>query len=225
MKNKIIAIDGYSSTGKSTIAKQLAKKLNIIYVDTGAMYRAITLYALQNNLITEQGMVDEFDLKSKLPQINISFKYNALEQQNETYLNGVHVESEIRGMQVSNLVSYIASLSPVRAFLVELQRKMGDSQSLVMDGRDIGTVVFPNADYKFFITATPEIRAQRRYDELRAKGKQVSFEDVKKNITERDRIDSTRAISPLRKAKDAIEIDNSKLNREETLNKILSYIQ
>ena len=223
--NTIIALDGYSSTGKSTIAKQLAKKLNFIHIDTGAMYRAVTLYAIQNNLITENGIIDTETLEKELSNINISFKFNDQNKINETYLNNINVEAQIREMQVANLVSPIATLPFVRAFLVEQQRAMGDIESLVMDGRDIGTVVFPNATYKFFITAKPEIRAKRRYDELVANGKNVSLEEITENVLERDRIDTTREVSPLRKAEDAIEIDNSFLNREETLRKVLSFIK
>ncbi|AFL98462.1 (d)CMP kinase [Ornithobacterium rhinotracheale] len=219
----IIAIDGFSSTGKSTIAKQVAKRKNLIHVDTGAMYRAVTLYAIQNNLIDEKGNVDD-DFANHLSEISIEFKYNKAEQINETYLNGQNVENEIREMRVANVVSFIAAIPEVRAFLVEQQRDMGKKQSLVMDGRDIGTVVFPKADYKFFITARPEVRAKRRYDELIAKGKDVNLEEITKNVIERDHIDTTRAISPLKKAEDAIEIDNSDLNREETLEKVLSYL-
>ena len=223
--NTIIALDGYSSTGKSTIAKQLAKKLNFIHIDTGAMYRAVTLYAIQNNLIGENGNIDTETLEKELSDINISFKFNNENKINETYLNGVNVESQIRGMQVANLVSPVATLPFVRTFLVEQQRAMGDVESLVMDGRDIGTVVFPNATYKFFITADPKVRAKRRYDELIANGKNVSLEEITENVLERDRIDTTREVSPLRKAEDAIEIDNSFLNREETLEKVLSFIK
>ncbi|QAR30680.1 (d)CMP kinase [Ornithobacterium rhinotracheale] len=220
----IIAIDGFSSTGKSTIAKQVAKRKNLIHVDTGAMYRAVTLYATQNNLIDEKGNVDD-DFANHLSEISIEFKYNKAEQINETYLNGQNVENEIREMRVANVVSFIAAIPEVRAFLVEQQRDMGKKQSLVMDGRDIGTVVFPEADYKFFITARPEVRAKRRYDELIAKGKNVNLEEITQNVIERDHIDTTRAISPLKKAEDAIEIDNSDLNREETLEKVLSYLK
>lgn len=192
-------------------------------MDTGAMYRAVTLYAIQNNLIDEKGNVDD-DFANHLSEISIEFKYNKAEQINETYLNGQNVENEIREMRVANVVSFIAAIPEVRAFLVEQQRDMGKKQSLVMDGRDIGTVVFPKADYKFFITARPEVRAKRRYDELIAKGKDVNLEEITKNVIERDHIDTTRAISPLKKAEDAIEIDNSDLNREETLEKVLSYL-
>lgn len=219
----IIAIDGFSSTGKSTIAKQVAKRKNLIHVDTGAMYRAVTLYAIQNKLIDEKGNV-EADFANHLAEISIEFKYNKTEQINKTYLNGQDVENEIREMRVANIVSFIAAIPEVRAFLVKQQREMGKKQSLVMDGRDIGTVVFPKADYKFFITARPEVRAKRRYDELIAKGKDVNLDEITQNVIERDHIDSTRAISPLKKAEDAIEIDNSDLNQEETLEKVLSYL-
>lgn len=221
-KNHIIAIDGFSSTGKSTIAKKLAKELNFIHVDTGAMYRAVTLFFLQNNQLQANEEITDNEVKNHLDKIVITFKYNKGAQSNETYLNDSNVENEIRGLRVSNAVSLIAKLPSVRSFLVEQQQQMGKHQSLVMDGRDIGTVVFPNADLKLFITARPEVRAKRRYDELISKGQNVSLEEVSLNVNQRDKIDSSRAVSPLKMADDAIEIDNSDLTREETFNKVLT---
>lgn len=213
-KNKyIIAIDGHSSCGKSTVAKDLAKALSIAYVDTGAMYRSVTLFALRNGLIVD-GKVNEEKLIAALPDIKITFAFNAQQRKNETFMNGESVESEIRAMQVSSNVSLVSTIGAVRRQLVEWQRVMGNEGSLVMDGRDIGTVVFPNADLKIFMTASDEVRAQRRYDELTAKGEKVDFNEILINVRERDRIDSTRAESPLRKADDALLLDNSNLTLE-----------
>ena len=225
MTSKItIAIDGFSSTGKSTVAKQLAKELGYIYVDTGAMYRAVALYAIQNNYINE-GDINVDKLIESLDKINIDFKYNAQLGFSEVYLNGVNVETEIRGMEVSSYVSKVASISAVRQKLVALQQEMGKAKGIVMDGRDIGTVVFPNAELKLFMTASAETRAQRRFDELQAKGNtEVSYKEVYNNVVERDTLDTTRTDSPLEIAKDAIEIDNSNLSREEQFNKILSLV-
>ena len=225
MTSKItIAIDGFSSTGKSTVAKQLAKELGYIYVDTGAMYRAVALYAIQNNYINE-GDINVDKLIESLDKINIDFKYNAQLGFSEVYLNGVNVETEIRGMEVSSYVSKVASISAVRQKLVALQQEMGKAKGIVMDGRDIGTVVFPNAELKLFMTASAETRAQRRFDELQAKGNtEVSYKEVYNNVVERDTLDTTRTDSPLEIAKDAIEIDNSDLSREEQFNKILSLV-
>lgn len=209
-----IAIDGYSSTGKSTLAKQLAKHLNYIYVDTGAMYRAVTLFAIQNDFFTEDELIVSKLLKA-LPTINLSFKSIAKDALPTIHLNGVSVEKEIRNMKVSEKVSLVATIPEVRRKLVEQQHKMGEHKGVVMDGRDIGTVVFPNAELKLFMTATPEVRAQRRYNELIAQGEKVSFDEVLHNVQERDRIDTTREDSPLIKAEDAIEIDNSNMNLEE----------
>lgn len=209
-----IAIDGYSSTGKSTLAKQLAKHLNYIYVDTGAMYRAVTLFAIQNDFFTEDELIVSKLLKA-LPAINLSFKSVAKDALPTIHLNGVSVEKEIRNMKVSEKVSLVATIPEVRRKLVEQQHKMGEHKGVVMDGRDIGTVVFPNAELKLFMTATPEVRAQRRYNELIAQGEKVSFDEVLHNVQERDRIDTTREDSPLIKAEDAIEIDNSNMNLEE----------
>ena len=225
MTSKItIAIDGFSSTGKSTVAKQLAKELGYIYVDTGAMYRAVALYAIQNNYINE-GDINVDKLIESLDKINIDFKYNPQLGFSEVYLNGVNVEAEIRGMEVSSYVSKVASISAVRQKLVALQQEMGKAKGIVMDGRDIGTVVFPNAELKLFMTASAETRAQRRFDELQAKGNtEVSYKEVYNNVVERDTLDTTRTDSPLEIAKDAIEIDNSNLSREEQFNKILSLV-
>ena len=220
MKKIVIAIDGFSSTGKSTVAKALAKNLNYIYVDTGAMYRAVTLYALSHRLIGKN-FFNKLDLIEHLKQIHISFKYNEELGYAEVYLNGENVESKIRTLRVSNFVSQIASVSEVRKKLVEQQQLMGKDKGVVMDGRDIGTVVFPEADLKVFMTASAETRAERRYLELLQKGYELSYKEVLDNVTTRDHIDSTREDSPLIKAKDAIEIDNSNLTVEEQLKAIL----
>ncbi len=212
----IIAIDGHSSCGKSTVARDLARKLGIAYIDTGAMYRAVTLFALQNQLVRD-GEIDEEGLQKALDQIDIRFRPNPDTGSNDTYLNGQNVESEIRRLDVSNHVSQISSLGFVRKKLVELQQQMGEKGGVVLDGRDIGTVVFPNADLKIFMTASPEIRAQRRYDEMKQKGENPSFDEILKNVEQRDHIDSTRKESPLKKAPDAVVLDNSELKREEQL--------
>jgi cytidylate kinase len=219
--NKItIAIDGFSSTGKSTVAKQLAKALGYVYVDTGAMYRAVTYYAMQNGLIN----VSDFNSEAliyQLPKIKLSFKFNEALGFAEVYLNDVNVEKKIRTLEVSGFVSKVAAVSEVRKKLVEQQQKMGQDKGVVMDGRDIGTVVFPNAELKLFMTASAETRAERRYQELIERGDKVEYNDVLKNVQERDYIDSNREDSPLTKADDAIEIDNSNLTLEEQFNKIL----
>ena len=220
MKKITIAIDGYSSTGKSTVAKQLADYLGYIYVDTGAMYRAVTLYALKNGFIAKEEL-DKSGLIKKLDSINISFKRNKTTGKNEVYLNGENVEKEIRTLNVSKYVSPIATISEVRKKLVTQQQSMGKEKGIVMDGRDIGTVVFPDAELKIFMTASTQTRAQRRYDELIKKGDQVNFDAILHNIKKRDFIDTTRDDSPLKKAGDAIEIDNSHLNLEDQFNIIL----
>lgn len=209
MKKITIAIDGHSSCGKSTMAKDLARKIGYVYVDTGAMYRAVTLYALRNNLFNTDGGIKEDELKNRMGDISISFKYNAGTGRPDTYLNGENVEQEIRTMQVSAHVSPIAALPFVRQALVAQQQAMGKEKGVVMDGRDIGTTVFPDAELKVFVTASAEVRAQRRYDELKAKGMEADYNDILKNVQERDYIDSHRPTSPLRKADDAIELDNS----------------
>ena len=220
MKKITIAIDGFSSTGKSTLAKQLAKHLGYIYVDTGAMYRAIALFAMQNNFISKDSLDTESLLKA-LPNIKLQFQFNANLGYAEMYLNEVNVEKEIRTIEVSSFVSRIAEISEVRSKLVEQQQEMGKNKGIVMDGRDIGTVVFPDAELKIFMTSSPETRAQRRYDELQAKGDVVSFEEVLQNVQERDCIDTHRTDSPLVMAEDAIEIDNSYLTREEQFTTVL----
>lgn len=207
--NKItIAIDGHSSCGKSTMAKDLAREIGYVYIDTGAMYRAVTLYSLRNGIITPEG-IDKERLEREMKNIMITFQFNPETGRPDTYLNGVCVESEIRTMEVSNNVSPIATIGFVREAMVDLQRLMGEAKGVIMDGRDIGTVVFPNAELKIFVTASAEVRAQRRYDELTAKGEKCNLEEVLANVVERDRIDSTREISPLRQAEDAIVLDNS----------------
>jgi cytidylate kinase len=214
MKKITIAIDGYSSCGKSTMAKDLAREIGYIYIDSGAMYRAVTLFCLENHLFTEEG-IDIEALEKRMSEINISFQLNPETQRPVTYLNGANVEERIRTMEVSSHVSPVAALGFVREAMVRLQQEMGKAKGIVMDGRDIGTVVFPDAELKIFVTASAEIRAQRRYDELTAKGQEVSFEEILKNVKERDYIDQNRAVSPLRQAEDAILLDNSHLTIEE----------
>jgi CMP/dCMP kinase len=223
LKKITIALDGFSSTGKSTLAKQIAKELGYVYVDTGAMYRAVTLFAMQNNWVSDT-QLELSNLLAALPAIELKFIFNSELGYAEMYLNGVNVEKQIRSLEVSNQVSKIASISEVRTKLVEQQKNMGKDKAIVMDGRDIGTVVFPDADIKLFMTADAQTRAQRRYQELLAKGDQVNFDEVYKNVVERDLIDSTREDSPLVKAADAIEIDNSKLSKDEQFHKVMSLI-
>ena len=209
MKKIVIAIDGFSSCGKSTMAKDLAREIGYIYVDTGAMYRSVTLYALRNDMFGDDGKVDEARLHDAIDNIEIAFRLNDETGRPDTLRNGECVEKDIRGLEVSSKVSLIAALPFVREKLVKEQQKMGLAKGIVMDGRDIGTVVFPQAELKIFVTASAEVRAQRRYDELMAKGMPADFEDILKNVQERDYMDSHRAVSPLRKADDAIELDNS----------------
>lgn len=211
MKKITIAIDGYSSCGKSTMAKDLAKKIGYIYVDTGAMYRSVTFYALRNHLFNADGSIKEEELKAQMDKIKISFQLNKATGRPDTYLNGENIETEIRTMEVSSYVSIIAALPFVRTALVEQQQQMGTEKGIVMDGRDIGTVVFPYAELKVFVTASAEVRAQRRYDELKGKGMDADFYEILRNVQERDYIDTHRETSPLRKADDAIELDNSNL--------------
>ncbi|MGF0098292.1 (d)CMP kinase [Prevotella sp. SGI.027] len=215
MKKIVIAIDGYSSCGKSTMARNLARQLGYVYVDTGAMYRAVTLYALRHQLFEADGEVDAASLQQAMPDMRISFQFNKQTGKPDTYLNDELVEQEIRTMQVSEKVSKIAALPFVRTALVAQQQRMGKDKGIVMDGRDIGTVVFPHAELKIFVTASAEVRAQRRYDELQQKGMPVRYDDILKNVQERDYIDSHREVSPLRKADDAIELDNSNLTIDE----------
>tara|TARA_R110002072_G_scaffold118631_2_gene250910 strand:- start:16714 stop:17409 length:696 start_codon:yes stop_codon:yes gene_type:complete len=215
-----IAIDGYSSTGKSTVAKQLADWLGYVYVDSGAMYRAITLYAMQNGYIS----ISHFDrskLVKSLPNISLSFKKSEGSDKADIYLNGINVEREIRTMDVSELVSPVATISAVRKKLVEQQQRMGAEKGVVMDGRDIGTVVFPDAELKIFMTASAQERAKRRYNELIERGDKVTYREVLENVQERDHIDTTREDSPLEKATDAIVIDNSEMNLEDQFHTIL----
>ncbi len=214
MKKIVIAIDGFSSTGKSTLAKQLANKLGYVYVDTGAMYRAVTFYAMQINIITKNEF-DKAKLIELLGDIELNFIFNETLGFGEIYMNGINIEKEIRSLEVSNFVSKIAEISEVRAKLVEQQQKMGEARGIVMDGRDIGTVVFPNAELKIFMTASAKTRAQRRFEELIKRGDNVSYEAILKNVQQRDHIDSTREDSPLKMTSDAIEIDNSNLSLEE----------
>ncbi len=208
-----IAIDGFSSSGKSTMAKALAKTIGYRYIDSGAMYRAVTLYAMRNGMIRPDGSIDKPALISALPELSIDFSVNDNGQ--STMLNGENVEKQIRTLEVSNHVSPVAAIPEVRRSLVEMQRALGAEGGIVMDGRDIGTTVFPDAEIKIYCNASPETRARRRYDELKAKGENVSYEDVLANVLERDHIDMTRAESPLRKAADAIEIDNSDMTPEQ----------
>lgn len=210
MKKITIAIDGYSSCGKSTMAKDLAREIGYIYVDSGAMYRAVTLYALDNGVIQGE-KIDESRLKQEMKNIHISFQFNAERGCPDTYLNGERVEDRIRTLEVSNHVSPVAALPFVREEMVRQQQHMGEEGGIIMDGRDIGTTVFPNAELKIFVTASAEIRAQRRYDELTAKGEACDIADILRNVEERDYIDTHREVSPLRQASDAIVLDNSHL--------------
>lgn len=214
MKKITIAIDGFSSCGKSTMAKDLAKEIGYIYIDSGAMYRAVTLYSMENGLFTGD-KINTGELEKQMNNIRISFRLNPLTMRPDTYLNGIKVEDKIRTMEVSSKVSPISALGFVREAMVEQQRKMGEEKGIVMDGRDIGTTVFPHAELKIFVTASPEIRAKRRYDELKAKGADASFDEILENVKNRDYIDQNREVSPLRKAEDAILLDNSDLTIQE----------
>lgn len=211
MRKITIAIDGYSSCGKSTMAKALARKIGYVYVDTGAMYRAVTLFALRHQLFNADGSVKVDALRELMPEVTITFRLNVSTGLPETYLNGQMVEQDIRTMEVSHHVSPIAAIPFVREALVAQQQAMGRNKGIVMDGRDIGTTVFPDAELKIFVTASPEVRAQRRYDELKGKGMDAEYDDILKNVQERDYIDTHREVSPLRKAEDAIVLDNSHL--------------
>ena len=217
MKKITIAIDGHSSCGKSTMAKDLARRIGYVYIDTGAMYRAVTLFAMRHNLIAN-GQVDAAKLQEEMGNIHISLRLNPETQRPDTYLNGECVEREIRTMEVSRHVSLIAALPFVRSAMVEMQREMGKEKGVVMDGRDIGTVVFPHAELKIFVTASAEVRAQRRYDELTAKGEKCNYEEILENVKERDHIDSTRETSPLRQAEDVIVLDNTHMTIPEQEN-------
>lgn len=224
--NKItIAIDGYSSCGKSTMAKDLAREIGYIYIDSGAMYRAVTLYCIQQKLFDADNHINVQQLQNDIDKIKISFQLDPQTQRPQTYLNGENVEKEIRTMEVSSRVSPVAALGFVREALVRQQQEMGKSKGIVMDGRDIGTTVFPDAELKIFVTASAEVRAQRRYDELTAKGENASFEEILANVKERDHIDETREVSPLRKADDALLLDNSHLTIEEQKQWLLEQYQ
>ena len=223
MKKITIAIDGFSSTGKSTLAKQLAQHLKYVYVDSGAMYRAVALYALQNKLI-DGARLKTSQLINALSAINVTFIYNENLKTSEVYLNDVNVNKDVRTMAVSNAVSIVATVAEVRQQLVDLQQQMGSKKGIVMDGRDIGTVVFPDAELKLFMTASSETRAKRRFDELAVTESKVSFQAVLDNINSRDHLDSTREDSPLYKAKDAVEIDNSNLSKEQQFDQVMSLV-
>ena len=224
MKKITIAIDGFSSTGKSTLAKQLAAALGYVYVDTGAMYRAVAYFAMQHHLVSENHL-DKAGLITQLPTIHLRFQFNSSLGFAEMYLNNENIESQIRTIAVSRMVSKVAEISEVRAKLVEQQQEMGKDKGIVMDGRDICTVVFPEAELKLFMTASSKTRAQRRFDELVEKGQHVTFEEVLQNVEERDYIDTHRDDSPLIKADDAIEIDNSSLNKKEQFELVLSLVK
>lgn len=224
MKKITIAIDGFSSTGKSTLAKQLAAALGYVYVDTGAMYRAVAYYAMQHNLVSETHL-DATGLVAQLPNINLRFQFNPTLGFAEMYLNNENIETQIRTIEVSRMVSKVAEISEVRAKLVEQQQTMGKDKGIVMDGRDIGTVVFPDAELKLFMTASSKTRAQRRFDELVEKGQHITFEEVLQNVEERDYIDTHREDSPLVKAADAIEVDNSSLTKKEQFELVLNLVK
>lgn len=215
-KKIIIAVDGFSSCGKSTFAKAIAARLGYIFIDTGAMYRAVTLYALENGAI-RSGVIDEDAVVGLLPEISIAFRFNPERGASDIYVNGDRVEGKIRTIEVSNCVSGVSAIPIVRQKLVALQQEMGHRKGVVMDGRDIGTTVFPEAEIKLFMTADPKVRAQRRYDELTAKGDLVTFDEILENVISRDEADMNRAVSPLRQAEDAIVLDNSHLTVEEQM--------
>lgn len=225
MKKIIIAIDGFSSCGKSTMAKDLANEIGYIYIDSGAMYRATTLFALNNQTIDKNGNINIEQLKQALPNLEITFKLNKQTHLPETYLNGMNVEQQIRSMEVSKLVSPIAALDFVRTEMVAQQQAMGLEKGIVMDGRDIGTTVFPNAELKIFVTASSAVRAQRRYDEMLQKTGEANYNDILKNIEERDHIDQTRAVSPLKQANDALVLDNSNMTIAEQKSWLLQEFQ
>lgn len=220
-KKIIVAIDGYSSSGKSTMARELARRTGYVYVDSGAMYRAVTLYAIRNGLVDANNNIDVPALVEALPLINVSFAPAGSDGIQHTLLNGEDVETAIRDMQVSALVSPVAVIPEVRARLTAMQKDFGHDRGIVMDGRDIGTTVFPDAELKVFVAASPEERARRRFKELTEKGEKVSYDEVYANVVERDRIDTTRAVSPLRRAEDAIDLDNGSMTREEQMDWLL----
>lgn len=221
-KKPVIAIDGFSSTGKSSISRKIAKKLDLIHIDTGALYRGVTFFALENCL-NDQQEIDIKSLFSKLNDIHLEFRPN--HQVLELYLNGKNINKEIRELRVSNNVSIVAKQPEIRDFLLDFQRNLATKGGVIMDGRDIGTVILPNADFKFFVTASPEERARRRHQELQNAGTEASYEEVFQNLITRDKIDSERDVAPLKQADDAILIDNTFLNKEETIALILSYIE
>lgn len=221
----IIAIDGYSSSGKSTFARRIAARLGYIFIDTGAMYRAVTLYALENNAVDADGTVDKDRLIGMLDDIKITFRFNSERGASDVYVNGENVEGRIRSIAVSNLVSKVSSIPEVREKLVAIQQELGRDRGVVMDGRDIGTVVFPDAELKIFLTADPAVRAKRRYDELSAKGERVSYEEIERNVCDRDRADETREISPLRKAADAVVLDNSHMTLDEQMEWVMQRVE
>ena len=216
MKKIIIAIDGFSSCGKSTMAKALARNIGYLYFDSGAMYRAVALYCMQNGLIKEN-IIDTETLRNRIKEIHITFEADPITKNSLTFLNGTNVEHEIRSLEVSQVVSQVAALDFVRSEMIAQQREMGKQKGIVMDGRDIGTTVFPNAEMKVFVTASAEVRAQRRYDELTARGDNANFQDILDNVLQRDHIDQTREVSPLKQADDALLLDNSNITREEQM--------
>lgn len=225
MQKLVIAIDGYSSCGKSTFAKAIAAQLGYVFVDSGAMYRAVTLFAIRNELFRPDGTIREPELKAALFDMEITFRFNEKKGKSDTYLNGECVEDEIRTLEVSSRVSRVSSIDFVREYLVKMQQKMGENKGIVMDGRDIGTTVFPNAELKIFMTASPAVRAQRRYDELKAKGMEASLEEIEENLAQRDKMDTERIVSPLRKADDAILLDNSALTVQEQMTWVMTLIE
>ncbi len=222
-RNIIIAVDGHSSCGKSTVAKQVARAIGIAYIDTGAMYRAVTLFALRHGLM-DGNQPNALAIEQHLNEVHISFDFDQQAGRNTTFLNDENVEDQIRNMEVSSHVSAVSAIPAVRAKLTEWQRQMAQSKSVIMDGRDIGTAVFPNADLKIFMTARPEVRAQRRYDELKDKGQDANLQDILQNVVDRDRQDSTRSVSPLRQADDAVVLDNSDITRDEQYDFILNLL-
>lgn len=222
-RNIIIAVDGHSSCGKSTVAKQVARAIGIAYIDTGAMYRAVTLFAIRHGLM-DGNQPNALAIEQHLNEVHISFDFDQQAGRNTTFLNDENVEDQIRNMEVSSHVSAVSAIPAVRAKLTEWQRQMAQSKSVIMDGRDIGTAVFPNADLKIFMTARPEVRAQRRYDELKDKGQDANLQDILQNVVDRDRQDSTRSVSPLRQADDAVVLDNSDITREEQYDFILNLL-
>ncbi len=225
-KKIIIAIDGYSSSGKSTLAKEIAKTLDYKYIDSGAMYRAVTLFAIRNNIIDPKNhQIDEEKLRNLINQVQVNFKYNSDKDKQETYLNEENVEEEIREMEVSDNVSFISKYGFVREKMVKFQQEIGKEKGIVMDGRDIGTIVFPNAELKIFMNANAKVRAERRYLELKEKNVDVSFDEILENVRKRDHIDETREESPLKKASDSIELDNSNMNRQEQLDWIVRLVK